>query len=97
MEASVERPIMEVDVVCVGLGPATGGFLTALSRAALAEDGTPALQSRVAPGMPLQVLCYERADDMAFGVSGAVTRGRGIRESFPDLDVSTIPMAHLGT
>jgi len=90
----VERPILEADIVCVGLGPATGGFLTELSRAVLREDGTPALESRVMPGMPLQVLCYERADDIAFGVSGAVTRGRGIRESFPDFDPGAIPLAH---
>ena len=30
--------------------------------------------------MPLQVLCYERADDIAAGVSGVVTRGKAIRE-----------------
>ena len=46
------------------------------------------------PGMPLQVICYERADDLGFGVSGVVTRARGIRESFPDLDPADIPMAH---
>ena len=33
--------------------------------------------------MPLQVLCYERADDIAAGVSGVVTRAQGIRASFP--------------
>ena len=38
------------------------------------------------PGMPPQVLCYERADDLGFGVSGVVTRGRGIRATLPDLD-----------
>jgi electron-transferring-flavoprotein dehydrogenase len=38
--------------------------------------------------MPLQVICYERADDIGFGVSGVVTRRRGI-----DLDLSQIPMA----
>ncbi len=27
------------------------------------------------PGMPPQVICYERADDIGFGVSGVVTRG----------------------
>lgn len=43
--------------------------------------------------MPLQVLCYERADDIAFGVSGVVTRARGLRQSFPDLDPAQIPMA----
>ena len=45
------------------------------------------------PGMPLQVICYERADDIGFGVSGVVTRARGIRASFPDLNPADIPMA----
>ena len=40
------------------------------------EDGTPAVESRVMPGMPPQVICYERADDIGFGVSGVVTRAR---------------------
>jgi Dehydrogenases (flavoproteins) len=46
------------------------------------------------PGMPPQVICYERADDIGFGVSGVVTKGRALRASFPDLDLSQIPMAH---
>ena len=84
---------MEVDLACVGFGPAMGGFLTALSRGLLNDDGTPAIESGVMPGMPLQVICYERADDVGFGVSGVVTRARGIRQSFPDLDPSQIPLA----
>lgn len=84
---------MEVDIVCVGFGPAMGGFLTTLSRNLVREDGTPVLESRAVPGMPPQVICYERADDVAFGVSGVVTRGRGIRATFPDLDPAEIPMA----
>jgi electron-transferring-flavoprotein dehydrogenase len=88
-----ERSTMEADIVCVGFGPATGGFLTTLSRAMMNADGTPAIESRVSPGMPLQVLCYERADDIASGVSGVVTRGRAIKASFPDFDPSQIPMA----
>ena len=91
---SVERQSMEVDIVCVGFGPAIGGFLTTLSRALQHPEAQPHLQSRVMPGMPLQVVCYERADDIGFGVSGAVTRARGIRASFPDLEPSEIPMAH---
>jgi len=83
---------MEADIVCVGFGPAAGGFLTTLSRAILNEDGSTAIESPAAPGLPLQVLCYERADDLGFGVSGAVTRARGLRESFPDLDSAQIPM-----
>jgi electron-transferring-flavoprotein dehydrogenase len=39
------------------------------------------------------VVCYERADDIGFGVSGVVTRARGIRSVFPDLDPADIPMA----
>ena len=88
-----ERQSMDVDIVCVGFGPAVGGFLTTLSRNLMNEDGTPAVESKAMPGMPPQVLCYERADDIGFGVSGVVTRARGIRESFPDLDPATLPMA----
>src|SRR5208283_343796 len=91
--ASFDRQQMEVDVACVGFGPAMGGFLTTLSRNLLNPDGTPRFESPSLPGSPLQVLCYERAEGLAFGVSGAVTRGRGIRASFPDLDLSQIPMA----
>jgi len=88
-----ERQQMAVDIAAVGFGPAMGGFLTTLSRNLLKEDGTPRFQSAVAPGMPLQVICYERADGLGFGVSGAVTRARGIRASFPDVDLKQIPMA----
>ena len=74
-----DRPSMEVDIACVGFGPATAGFLTTISKA---------------PSLPfLQIVCYERADDIGFGVSGVVTRARGIRASLPDLDLSQIPMA----
>ena len=88
-----ERPRMDADVVCVGFGPAAGGFLTTLGRGILNPDGSTAIESAVAPGLPLQVMCYERADDLGFGVSGVVTRARGLRESFPQLDPSEIPMA----
>ena len=43
--------------------------------------------------MPLQVVCYERADDLAAAVSGVVTRARGIRASFPELKAEEIPLA----
>ena len=89
------RQRMDVDIVCVGFGPATAGFLTTLSRQLLKADGTPAIESTVTPGMPPQILCYERADDLGFGVSGVVTRARGLRETFPDLDPKQIPMAAL--
>ena len=89
----VDRATMEVDIACVGFGPAMGGFLTTLTREWAAQPDDPAFVSKVAPGMPLQVLCYERADDIAAGVSGVVTRARGIRASFPDLNPAEIPMA----
>jgi electron-transferring-flavoprotein dehydrogenase len=57
------------------------------------NPGDPCFESKAVPGMPLQVLCYERADDIAAGVSGVVTRARGIRASFPDLNPAEIPMA----
>ncbi|HET6438863.1 MAG TPA: 4Fe-4S binding protein [Anaeromyxobacter sp.] len=85
---------MDVDIACVGFGPATAGFLVTLSRR-LADPSRPPLESRAAPGMPLQVVCYERADDVGFGVSGVVTRARAIRAAFPDLDPAKIPMATL--
>jgi len=80
-QPTIERQQMDVDIVCVGFGPATGGFLTTLSRQLPLPDGS----------LP-QVICYERADDIGFGVSGVVTRARGIRQTFPDLDPSQIPM-----
>jgi electron-transferring-flavoprotein dehydrogenase len=84
---------MEVDIACAGFGPAMGGFLTALTREWAAHPEDPAFASKAAPGMPLQVLCYERADDLAAGVSGVVTRAQGIRASFPRLKPEEIPMA----
>jgi electron-transferring-flavoprotein dehydrogenase len=92
-ENPADHQRLDADIVCVGFGPATGGFLTTLARSLLNADGTPAIESGVMAGAPLQVLCYERADDLGFGVSGVVTRARGIRESFPNLDPAQIPMA----
>jgi electron-transferring-flavoprotein dehydrogenase len=92
-QPEIERQSMDVDIACVGFGPAMGGFLTTLSRALTNEDGTPAVESKVMPGMPPQVICYERADDIGFGVSGVVSRARAIRATFPDLDPAQIPMA----
>ena len=83
---------LDADVVCVGFGPATAGFLTVLTRL-LADPEAAPLQSRALDGMPPQVLCYERADDIAFGVSGVVTRARAIRETLPNLNVDEIPLA----
>ena len=90
---AVERQQMSVDIAGVGLGPAMGGFLTTLSRKLLNDDGTPRFESTVSPGLSLQVICYERVDGLGFGVSGAVTRARGISASFPGIDLSQIPMA----
>ncbi len=90
--APVDRQTMDVDIVCVGFGPATGGFLTTLSRELVNGDGTPRLESSVMPGAPPQIICYERADDIGFSVSGVVTKARGIRQTFPKLDPSQIPM-----
>jgi electron-transferring-flavoprotein dehydrogenase len=88
----VDRQTMDVDIACVGFGPAMGGFLTTLTRGLTNEDGTPAVESKTMPGMPPQIMCYERADDVGFGVSGVVTRGQAIRESLPDLKPADIPM-----
>ena len=89
----IDRQSMEVDIACVGFGPATGGFLTTLTQAWTQNPADPAFESKVMPGMPLQVLCYERADDIASGVSGVVTCARGISASFPALNPAEIPMA----
>ena len=92
--SDIERQKMDADIVCVGFGPATAGFLTTLTRAMMNADGTPAFESKVMPGMPLQIICYERADDIGFGVSGIVTKGTAIRASFPGLDLAAeIPNA----
>ncbi len=84
---------MDIDIACVGFGPAMGGFLTTLTQAWTENPNDPAFESKVMPGMPLQILCYERADDLAAGVSGVVTRARGIRATLPELKPEEIPMA----
>jgi electron-transferring-flavoprotein dehydrogenase len=86
--SEIERQQMDADIVCVGFGPATAGFLTTLTRELVNEDGTPVFESAIMPGMPLQIMCYERADDIGFGVSGIVTRAKSIKASFPDLDLT---------
>ena len=45
---------MDVDIVCVGFGPATAGFLTTLSRQLVNPDGTPAIESPAIPGCPFR-------------------------------------------
>jgi len=84
---------MNVDIVCVGFGPAMGGFLTTLAKQLVNPDGSPVAESQAMPGMPPQVICYERADDVGFGVSGVVTPAHSIKASFPELDPTQIPMA----
>jgi electron-transferring-flavoprotein dehydrogenase len=91
-QPTIERQRMDVDIVCVGFGPATAGFLTTLSKQLVKADGTPAVESATMPGLPPQVLCYERADDIGFGVSGVVTKARALRATFPELDSAQIPM-----
>ena len=91
--STIDRPRIDADIVCVGFGPATAGFLSTLSKQLVHADGTPAVESAVAPGLPPQVLCYERADDIGFGVSGVVTKARALRASIPDIDKAGIPMA----
>ncbi len=91
--AGPERSSMEIDIACVGFGPAMGGFLATLAKELTHPDGTPAVESAVAPGLPPQVICYERAEGLGFGVSGAVTKARAIRATFPGLDPKQIPLA----
>ena len=57
-ERETPRESMNVDIVCVGFGPATAGFLTTLSRQLVNPDGSPAIESPSNPGLPLQVVCY---------------------------------------
>jgi electron-transferring-flavoprotein dehydrogenase len=92
-KAQIDRQRMEADIVCVGFGPAMAGFLTTLSKQLVNAEGAPAAESAVMPGMPPQVLCYERADDIGFGVSGVVTRARALRASYPEIEKAGIPMA----
>ena len=89
----LNRPTMEDDIACAGFGPAMGGFLSTLTRAWNENPADPAFESKASPGIPLQILCYERADDVAAGVSGVVTRAQGIRSTFPALNTAEIPMA----
>lgn len=91
---TTERQKMDVDIVCVGFGPATAGFLTTLTRAMQQDPAAEHFQSKAMPGMPLQVICYERADDIGFGVSGIVSEAKGIQAAFTAEELSQVPMAH---
>ena len=86
---TTSRETIDVDIACVGFGPATAGFLTTLVNKL---SGESSLESKVMPGMPLQIVCYERSDDISFGVSGVVTKARSIRQSFSANDLLQIPM-----
>jgi electron-transferring-flavoprotein dehydrogenase len=90
--SEIERQSMDVDIVCVGFGPAMAGFLTTLTKGLVGPDGTPTVDSQVMPGMPPQIICYERADDIGAGVSGVVSRARGIKASIPGFKASDLPM-----
>ncbi len=87
-----ERQSLSADIVCAGFGPAAGGFLTTMVRGMTGPDGAPRFESRACPGMPLQLVAYERADGPGFGVSGVVSSARGIRASLPAIDSANIPM-----
>lgn len=86
----IDRQEMQADIVVAGFGPAAAGFLLTLAPelAKTKEDGTPLYESKAMPGCPLQVMCYERADDPGFGVSGIVTKAEAIRASFPGVDLT---------
>ncbi|HRY51245.1 MAG TPA: 4Fe-4S binding protein [Candidatus Paceibacterota bacterium] len=84
-----EIPRMDVDVVCVGFGPAMAGFLTEMNRVLRAN-----LDNEGRDGVPLpQIMCYERADDLSFGVSGVVTRAKGLKETLSEEEIRQMPMA----
>lgn len=92
MMSETDRQQMQVDIACVGFGPATAGFLYTINQQLLNPDGTPKLESRVMPGMPLQIVCYERSDDLGFGVSGVVSHAESMRASLAGVQSSDIPM-----
>jgi len=91
-ESTQQPPALDADILCTGFGPATAGFLWTLTQG-LQRPGMAGVESKAVPGLPPQIVCYERADDIAFGVSGVVTRARAIRASIPDLDPAAIPLA----
>lgn len=86
--ATVETQTIDADIVCVGYGPASAGFLYTLSK--LIHCYQSELGSHEAK-MP-QVICYERSDDLAFGVSGVVSQARSIRKSIPEIENQELTM-----
>jgi len=91
-ESTQQPPALDADILCTGFGPSTAGFLWTLTQG-LQRPEMAGVESKAVPGLPPQIVCYERADDIAFGVSGVVTRARAIRASIPDLDPAAIPLA----
>jgi electron-transferring-flavoprotein dehydrogenase len=92
-QTGVNRAVMDTDIVCVGFGPATAGFLYALTQECSAMLGGSESSGGDATCNVPQVICYERASDLSFGVSGVVTRGKGIKKSIPNIHELQIPMA----
>ena len=89
-----ERQSMDARYRLRGLRPGDGRFSDHPHASGLAdENGVPVAESAVMPGMPPQVICYERADDIGFGVSGRGQQGPGAScASFPDFDPAQVPM-----
>ena len=57
----MDRQEMQADIVVTGFGPAAAGFLATIGPelAKTKGDGSPLYESKVMPGCPLQVMCYE--------------------------------------
>ncbi len=70
---------IKTNIVCVGFGPASAGFLLTLNEF-LSDSG---LNSP-------EIICYERADDLGFSVSGVVSKCKSIKKSIPD--IHSIPL-----
>ena len=50
-EDAIERPQLNVDIACVGFGPAMGGFLTTLVRGLEQEPESDAFASAASPDL----------------------------------------------
>jgi hypothetical protein len=64
MSGDVERQSMDVDIACVGFGPATAGFLASLSKSLVNPDGSPR---------------HRESRDARAAAAGGVLRTRGRR------------------
>ena len=84
---------MDADIVCVGFGPATAGFLTTLSKQLVNPDGTPAVESAVMPGMPPQVLVLRTRGRHRLRRLRRRHAGAGVARKFPEIETAGIPMA----